>query len=112
MARCGPAVTTDLSLPNLLPAGRSTRPPNAARSHGTSSRPHSGRGRARRATPSPPVPWNSRWDDRIRLREERLTMDTTTTTPIPRIGHPAPDFTAVTTQGELTFSQWAEGKWV
>jgi peroxiredoxin (alkyl hydroperoxide reductase subunit C) len=38
-------------------------------------------------------------------------MDTQVQT-IPKIGDPAPDFTAVTTHGELTFSQWAEGKWV
>lgn len=31
---------------------------------------------------------------------------------IPRIGDKAPDFTANTTQGELTFSKWQEGKWV
>ncbi len=31
---------------------------------------------------------------------------------IPRIGDPAPDFTAMTTKGELTFSSWQEGKWV
>lgn len=31
--------------------------------------------------------------------------------PMPRIGDTAPDFTAMTTQGEITFSQWAEGKW-
>jgi peroxiredoxin (alkyl hydroperoxide reductase subunit C) len=34
------------------------------------------------------------------------------TTGIPRIGDPAPDFTANTTQGELKFSEWQEGKWV
>lgn len=39
-------------------------------------------------------------------------MADTQTINIPKIGDPAPDFTAVTTQGELTFSQWAEGKWV
>jgi peroxiredoxin (alkyl hydroperoxide reductase subunit C) len=32
--------------------------------------------------------------------------------PLPKIGDPAPDFTAMTTHGELTFSKWAEGKWV
>lgn len=31
---------------------------------------------------------------------------------IPRIGDPAPDFTANTTQGELTFSKWNPDKWV
>jgi peroxiredoxin (alkyl hydroperoxide reductase subunit C) len=44
------------------------------------------------------------------------TTTTGTVTPatgsIPRIGDTAPDFTAVTTQGELTFSQWQGGQWV
>lgn len=31
---------------------------------------------------------------------------------LPRIGDPAPDFTAQTTQGELALSRWSEGKWV
>jgi peroxiredoxin (alkyl hydroperoxide reductase subunit C) len=31
---------------------------------------------------------------------------------MPKIGDQAPDFTAITTHGELTFSKWAEGKWV
>jgi peroxiredoxin (alkyl hydroperoxide reductase subunit C) len=31
---------------------------------------------------------------------------------IPRIGDVAPDFKAVTTHGELTFSEWQGGKWV
>jgi peroxiredoxin (alkyl hydroperoxide reductase subunit C) len=31
---------------------------------------------------------------------------------IPRLGDAAPDFTAPTTQGEITFSKWAEGSWV
>ncbi|HVE39240.1 MAG TPA: peroxiredoxin [Planctomycetota bacterium] len=31
---------------------------------------------------------------------------------LPRIGDQAPDFTAQTTQGELTLSTWQEGKWV
>lgn len=31
---------------------------------------------------------------------------------IPKIGDVAPDFTAMTTQGELTFSKWSEGSWV
>lgn len=30
---------------------------------------------------------------------------------LPKIGDPAPDFTAMTTQGEITFSSWREGKW-
>ncbi len=30
---------------------------------------------------------------------------------IPRIGDTAPDFTAVTTHGNLTFSEWQAGKW-
>lgn len=41
-----------------------------------------------------------------------MTADTTATTGIPRIGDPAPDFTAMTTQGEIKFSDWQEGKWV
>ncbi|MBI5369550.1 MAG: peroxiredoxin [Planctomycetes bacterium] len=31
---------------------------------------------------------------------------------IPKLGDLAPDFTAPTTQGELTLSTWQEGKWV
>src|SRR6185503_9374587 len=31
---------------------------------------------------------------------------------LPRIGDPAPEFTAQTTQGEVTLSTWSEGKWV
>lgn len=31
---------------------------------------------------------------------------------LPKIGDPAPDFTAITTQGPISFSQWQEGKWV
>jgi peroxiredoxin (alkyl hydroperoxide reductase subunit C) len=31
---------------------------------------------------------------------------------IPRIGDAAPDFKAVTTHGELTFSEWQAGKWI
>ena len=31
---------------------------------------------------------------------------------IPRIGDTAPDFIALTTQGEITFSSWQEGSWV
>lgn len=30
---------------------------------------------------------------------------------LPRIGDKAPDFTAMTTHGEITFSKWQEGKW-
>ena len=33
-------------------------------------------------------------------------------TPIPRIGDDAPDFTAITTHGEITFSDWQEDNWV
>ena len=38
------------------------------------------------------------------LVEERKTV-------MPRIGDPAPDFKAQTTQGEIQFSQWQEGQW-
>ena len=38
--------------------------------------------------------------------------ETAQNTGMPRIGDPAPDFTAVTTHGPLTFSQWQDGKWV
>jgi peroxiredoxin 2/4 len=31
---------------------------------------------------------------------------------LPKIGDQAPDFTAQTTQGEITLSNWQEGKWV
>ncbi len=31
---------------------------------------------------------------------------------IPRIGDTAPDFTAVTTHGTVSFSEWQQGKWV
>jgi peroxiredoxin (alkyl hydroperoxide reductase subunit C) len=31
---------------------------------------------------------------------------------LPRIGEPAPDFTANSTHGEINFAKWAEGKWV
>ena len=31
---------------------------------------------------------------------------------LPRIGDKAPDFTTMTTQGEVNFHKWAEGKWV
>lgn len=33
-------------------------------------------------------------------------------TGMPRIGDKAPDFTTMTTHGEITFSKWQEGKWV
>jgi len=39
-------------------------------------------------------------------------METTLTNGIPRIGETAPDFTAVTTQGELTLSEWQGDDWV
>ena len=38
--------------------------------------------------------------------------DAPVTRSLPKIGDPAPDFTANTTHGEITFSKWAEGKWV
>ena len=34
------------------------------------------------------------------------------TTGIPRIGDTAPDFTAVTTQGEINFHEWGGSDWV
>jgi len=43
---------------------------------------------------------------------ETTTQTPATTGTIPRIGDVAPDFTALTTQGELTFSKWQEGHWV
>jgi peroxiredoxin 2/4 len=39
-------------------------------------------------------------------------MTETTTTGIPRIGDPAPDFKALTTHGEIQFSEWQKGSWV
>ena len=36
----------------------------------------------------------------------------TETRSLPKIGDQAPDFTAQTTQGEVTLSSWQEGKWV
>jgi peroxiredoxin (alkyl hydroperoxide reductase subunit C) len=39
-------------------------------------------------------------------------MTEATLTGIPRIGDPAPDFTATTTQGPLKFSDWQADKWV
>jgi peroxiredoxin (alkyl hydroperoxide reductase subunit C) len=38
--------------------------------------------------------------------------ETTTTSGIPRIGDPAPDFKAQTTQGEIQFSTWQGDQWV
>ena len=43
---------------------------------------------------------------------ETMTPAAETTGSIPRIGDVAPDFTALTTQGEITFSQWQGGQWV
>ena len=39
-------------------------------------------------------------------------MPETTLTGIPRIGDPAPDFRALTTHGEIQFSDWQKGSWV
>jgi peroxiredoxin (alkyl hydroperoxide reductase subunit C) len=39
-------------------------------------------------------------------------MSMTETRPLPKLGDTAPDFTAQTTQGEVTLSTWQEGKWV
>jgi peroxiredoxin (alkyl hydroperoxide reductase subunit C) len=39
-------------------------------------------------------------------------MSETQTTGIPRIGDIAPDFTAVTTEGPIKFSEWQGDKWV
>jgi peroxiredoxin 2/4 len=44
--------------------------------------------------------------------EQENTMTDAATLTIPKIGDQAPDFTAMTTQGELNFAKWAEGKWV
>jgi peroxiredoxin (alkyl hydroperoxide reductase subunit C) len=38
--------------------------------------------------------------------------DTAAVRSLPKIGDEAPDFTALTTHGEITFSKWQEGKWV
>jgi peroxiredoxin (alkyl hydroperoxide reductase subunit C) len=38
-------------------------------------------------------------------------MESTAPNPIPRIGSVAPDFKAVTTHGELRFSEWQGDKW-
>lgn len=39
-------------------------------------------------------------------------MTETTITGIPRIGDPAPDFKALTTHGEIQFSDWHKNSWV
>ena len=39
-------------------------------------------------------------------------MESTAANPIPRIGSVAPDFKAITTHGELRFSEWQGDKWV
>lgn len=39
-------------------------------------------------------------------------MTETTSTGMPRIGDTAPDFRAITTHGELTFSEWQNKNWV
>lgn len=39
-------------------------------------------------------------------------MSEVVATPIPRIGDVAPDFTATTTHGEITFSEWQGDDWV
>ena len=39
-------------------------------------------------------------------------MSETATISLPKIGDPAPDFTAVTTHGEIKFSTWADKSWV
>ena len=41
-----------------------------------------------------------------------MTITETTRTGIPRIGDKAPNFTAVTTEGEITFSEWQGDSWV
>ena len=41
-----------------------------------------------------------------------MQADPQTATGIPRIGDAAPDFTAVTTHGEITFSEWQGDQWV
>jgi peroxiredoxin (alkyl hydroperoxide reductase subunit C) len=38
--------------------------------------------------------------------------ETAVARPLPKIGDEAPDFTAQTTQGDVTLSKWQEGKWV
>ena len=42
----------------------------------------------------------------------RTTMEETVATPMPRIGDPAPEFTAVTTQGDINFPGDYKGSWV
>ena len=42
----------------------------------------------------------------------RITMEETIATPMPRIGDPAPEFTAVTTQGDINFPGDYKGSWV
>lgn len=41
-----------------------------------------------------------------------LTNDAQVTGGIPKLGEIAPDFSASTTHGDITFSNWHEGKWV
>lgn len=41
-----------------------------------------------------------------------MTVEATVVGGIPRIGDKAPDFTATTTQGELTLSEWQGDSWV
>jgi len=41
-----------------------------------------------------------------------IQQEMETTAGIPRIGQTAPDFTAITTQGEITFSAWQGKSWV
>ncbi len=41
-----------------------------------------------------------------------MTETTTNIRPMPRIGDIAPDFTAITTHGEITFSEWQGKDWV
>ena len=41
-----------------------------------------------------------------------MTETLTAPAAMPRIGDTAPDFRAVTTHGELQFSEWQDGKWV
>lgn len=46
-----------------------------------------------------------------RTQTGTATPETPALRSIPRIGETAPDFTAATTRGEITFSNWQEGKW-
>ena len=57
-------------------------------------------------------PTTSPQSEALPRRSPEITMEPTNTTGIPRIGDSAPDFTAITTHGELTLSKWQEGKWV